>query len=295
MMTFDEYIKKSWNDHATDAKGVYNTLEQGVALISKNDDIPVFARLINHVCGDHLGLWSEGIEKLQDLTTHPLYVKGTESQLSIQRLVATLKLSADAVTSLKAFSLSDQIRIYALASGQIMERGEAARSKDYFIRSLELAMEGLTKEDPANRALAITGYNLACTLEEKNHRSQEERELMILAAKNSLKYWQVIGGPDETAVGEYRISQSYLKAGQTVEAFEHAQQSIEACIEYNLTPINHFYGYETLAMAEIQRAIRDGAVPAFKKMEESYSILNEDEKLKVLPTLNRIRATVVSL
>ncbi len=295
MMTFSEYINKAWNDHATDAQGVFRTLEQGVALITTEDDIPVIARLINHICGDHLGLWDQGVHLLESLTSQATFVKGTESEFAIQRLIATLRLSANAETSLKSFSSSDQIRIYALSSGQLTERGEAARSKDYFIRSLELAMMGLPKEDPANRALAITGYNLACTLEEKAQRSEAENELMILAAKNSLKYWELIGGPEEAAVGEYRLSQSYLKADQLEDAYEHAQQSIEACIKHNLTPINHFYGYETLAMAEVRRNNKAGAQKAFGKMEESYALLTVQEKTKALPTLNKIRTSIASI
>lgn len=294
-MTFNEYINKAWSDHATDAQGVYDTLKNGADLITSGDDIPVLARLINHVCGDHLGLWDHGVQKLEALTSHPKYVVGSESELAIKRLISTLKLSADSGTSLKSFSLSDQIRIYAISSGQLMERGEAERAKEYFIRSLELAMGGLGKDDPANRALAITGYNLACTLEEKTQRSVAEKELMILAAKNSLKYWAVIGGPEETAVGEYRLSQSYLKADQIEDAYVHAQESIEACVEHNLTPINHFYGYETLAMAEVRRANRAGASKAFEKMEENYGRLTEEEKVKTLPTLKRIQTAIVSI
>ena len=63
-MKFKQYIDKAWSDHARDAKSVFNCLGEGEELIVSNENIPVLARLIAHVCGDHLSLWENGIEKL---------------------------------------------------------------------------------------------------------------------------------------------------------------------------------------------------------------------------------------
>ena len=48
-------------------------------------------------------------------------------------------------------------------------------------------------------------------------------------------------------------------------------------------------------MAEVRRANNAGAQKAFAKIEESFAMLTEEEKPKALPTLNRIRTSVVSV
>lgn len=67
-------------------------------------------------------------------------------------------------------------------------------------------------DHPAFRALAVTGNNLACTLEEKNHRSLQETELMILASRTARKYWELAGGWLEISRAEYRLAMNYLQA-----------------------------------------------------------------------------------
>ena len=286
-MEFKQYIDNAWDIHATDAKSVFNSLAEGEKLIVSNENIPVLARLITHVCGDHLGLWEEGVEKLQNLKLNPHYASNTDSEFAINRLIATLQFCSGGLKDLSRFSLSDQIRILAQAAGMISERGELALAKDYFSRSLEMAGRGLEKEDPANRALAITGNNLACTLEEKTGRSELETELMILAAKAGRKFWEIAGGPSEVASAEYRLSQSYLQALQIEKSFEHAQLSVESCEVNKASALDHFYGYEAIALAEKARKNDNGYLKAVEKMKLHFEQLSEDDKKWCSKTANK--------
>ncbi len=188
---------------------------------------------------------------------------------------------------LSRFTLSDQTRILAQAAGMISERGDIVRAKDYFNNSLEIASRGLEKEDPANRALAITGNNLACTLEEKIDRSELETELMILAAKAGRKFWEIAGGPTEVASAEYRLSQSYLQASQIEKSFEHAQLSVEACELNKSSPLDHFFGYEAIALAEKARKNDIGYSKAVEKIKHHFEQLSEDDKKWCEKTLNK--------
>lgn len=286
-MDFKEYIDHAWSIHATETKSVFDSLDDGEKLIIANDNIPVLARLITHVCGDHLGLWEKGIEKLQNLKLNPCYVNNTESEFSIVRLIATLKICSRELKDVSHFSVSDQVRMLAQAAGMISEHGQISRATDYFKRSLEMANQGLEKEDPAHRALAVTGNNLACTLEEKKDRSELETELMILAAQAGRKFWEIAGGPSEVASAEYRLSQSYLQASQIEKSFEHAQLSIEACEANKCSALDCFFGYEAIALAEKARSNDIGYSNAVEKIKIYFEQLSEDDKKWCQKTLCR--------
>lgn len=286
-MDFKQYIDHAWSIHATETKSVFDSLGDGEKLIIANDNIPVLARLITHVCGDHLGLWEKGIEKLQNLKLNPCYVNNTESEFSIVRLIATLKICSRELKDVSHFSVSDQVRMLAQAAGMISEHGQISRATDYFKRSLEMANQGLEKEDPAHRALAVTGNNLACTLEEKKDRSELETELMILAAQAGRKFWEIAGGPSEVASAEYRLSQSYLQASQIEKSFEHAKLSVEACELNQCSNLDFFFGYEAMALAEKARNNDNAYSKAVEKIKLYFEQLSEDDKKWCQKTLNK--------
>jgi hypothetical protein len=285
-MEFKQYIDKAWNDHATDTQSVFNNLGEGEKLIVSNENIPVLASLITHICGDHLGLWEIGVEKLQNLKLNSQYIENTDSELAINRSIAILQFCSGELKDINHFSISDQTRILAQAAGMISERGDISRAKEYFNNSLEIASRGLEKEDPANRALAITGNNLACTLEEKINRSELETELMIIAALAARKFWEIAGGPSEVASAEYRLSQSYLQALQIEKSFEHAQLSVEACELNKSSPLDYFFGYEAIALVEKARKNDIGYSKAIEKMKHHFELLSEDDKKWCEKTLN---------
>lgn len=277
-MDFNQYIDKAWTDHATNTQAVFDSLSDGEKLIVANENIPVLVRLITHVCGDHFGSWQVGIEKLQKLKSNSFYVANTESEFAINRSIAILKFCSGELKDLSLFSNSDQIRILAQAAGMIAEHGNLVEAKEYLNRALELAGRGLEKQDPANRALAVTGNTLACTLEEKSGRSEQQTELMILAAKVARKFWEVAGGATEVYLAEYRLSQSYLQAWQIEKSFEHAQISVEMCEEHKLSALDFFFGYEAIALAEKARKNENGYLKAVEKMKTHFAQLPEGDK-----------------
>jgi hypothetical protein len=286
-MEFKQYITKAWADHVADAKSVYDRLGEGEKLIASAEDISTFARLITHICGDHLGLWESGIEKLQKLKLNKHCEADSESEFAITRSIAILKFCSGELKDLSLFSRSDQIKILAQAASIISERGDILRAKNYFNGALEMAGRELGEKDPAIRALAVTGNNLACTLEEKTHRSELETELMILAAKAGRKFWELSGGPSEVASAEYRLSQSYLQAAQIEKSFTHAQLSLEVCESNKLPALDCFFGYEALALAERARKSDIGYSKAVEKIKLYFAELSEDDKKWCQKTLNK--------
>lgn len=276
-MNFKEYINKAWTEHAEDSLKVFHTFAEGEKLISTNEEIPQFVALVTHVCGVHLGDWKSGLNILEKLAKHNIFKSGTESENTIKRSLATIKLSSGQLNNLDGFSISDQTRIYAMATTMLADRNEMPRAQKYFIESLKLASD-LSKADPANRALAVTGNNLSCSLEEKKDRNDIDNKLMILAAQTGRKYWEICGGASEVAMAEYRLSQNYFHLNQIEMAYQHAINSVELCEKNNLSALDCFYAYQALAWVENAKFNDSGLEIAIEKMTNQFNLLSDDDK-----------------
>lgn len=289
-MTFDNFLDQAWSDHAKDANAVAARLEDGVALIEKNEQIPAIASLATHIYGEHLGLWKDGLAFLGSLRNSKHFVPETESEQAISRSMAILKLASGDKTALDGFANSDQIRILATAASALSERNQPEQAHSYFKQALELTQTGLSKEDPANRALAVTGNNLACALEEKSKRSESEIALMILAAEAGRKFWEIAGGWNEILWAEYRLAITHMKARTLQKALDHAQTCIEIAVENNAGAMELFYGYEALALTERSRGNQIGYDKALQHAEEQFARLGEEDKKWCEESLRKLKA-----
>ncbi|MEK7355718.1 MAG: hypothetical protein AAB250_04685 [Bdellovibrionota bacterium] len=277
-MTFDEFLKQAWTDHATDAVAVATRLNDGLQLVSAGEQIPQMASLVTHVLGEHLGRWDDAVGTLKRLRGVRSFETGSEAEKSIARSIASMEVAAGQRESLDELSTSDQIRVLAVAASALSSQKRTDEARLSFSRAIELAQSGLAKEDPANRALAVTGNILACELEEKPTRSKSETELMILAAQTGRKFWEIAGTWVQIERAEYRLSQSYLKAGDLIRALKHAQLVLEISTANDLPALEFFFGYEALALVETARANPIGFKTAADQMRIQFELLNDDDK-----------------
>lgn len=268
-MTFNEFLNQAWNDHVTSAVDVASRLPDGLKLIETGEQIPQMAALVTHVFGEHLGKWSEGVATLKQLKAVRAFETGTESEHAVNRSIASLELAAGQRSSLGDTSTSDQVRILAVAASALSAQKDADKAQSLFRQALEKAQTGIAKEDPANRALAVTGNNLACALEEQPARTPAETELMILAAQTGRKFWALAGTWLHVERAEYRLAQTYLKAGDTVRALQHAQTCLELSQENDAPALEMFFGYEALALAERARGNTIGFSKALEQMKST--------------------------
>ena len=287
-MSFQEFLNQAWKDHSKQAAEVASRLDAGIKLLEKNDQIPAMARLVTHVLGEHLGHWDKGIQFLRQLRESPCYVSGSESFNDIERSIASLELAAGNRHSLDDLSLSDQVRVLSVAASALCEQKDPESAKKLFRLSIDKAQDGLAKDDPANRALAVTGNNLACTLEEKSTRSKDEIELMILAAQTGRMYWEITGTWLETERAEYRLSQTYLKAGNLPKALAHAQLCLELSQENSAPALELFFGYEALALVEKARGNAIGFSKALDQVKANFGELSIEDKSWCEASLNRL-------
>jgi mannitol-specific phosphotransferase system IIBC component len=176
-MNFKEYLSDAWATHPTNSKKLADEFKQYFNLMESEDDVMAMTRLIVHVCGEHLGDWTKGIELLRKLKNNATI----KDQSEMNRYMAILNLGNNPNISIDHFSPSDQAIIYAGTASALAHLG-GLKIADKFLNLASDLSSQLPKEDPANKALAMAGNNIARSLENKNERSESETKLMNLAA-----------------------------------------------------------------------------------------------------------------
>ena len=277
-MDFNTFMSQAWADHATDARAVAQRLHEGLALVADEPQLARLADLAHHVHGEHLGEWQAGIDFIERLARLPAFVAEGPSGQTLRRCLASLGLSVGAEPDLAALSPSDRIRVEALAATNLAQH-DAARATRLLQEALARARRSaLAATDPMNRALAVTGNNVACTLEEKPDRSPGERELMILAAQTARHYWAIAGTWLETERAEYRLAMTWLQAGDPAQARTHAQNCLDIVAANEGAALERLFGWEALGLVERAAGNATGHAQALTRAREAFAVLGEDDK-----------------
>lgn len=287
-MNFSEFLNQAWQEHGNNPENVADRLNTGLSLIETDEQIQSLANLITHVYGEHLGLWEKGIELLEQIRRIPTINMTGESGISLVRYITSLEICSGRQKSMDDFSKSDRVRVLAMAASALSTQKRSEEAEKLFREALDNLNLITDHSDPAFRALAICGNNLACNLEEKVIRSQIEADLMILAALASRKCWEIAGTWLEVERAEYRLSQTYLKANDLTKSLEHAQSCLEIATENQAPPLELFFGYETLALAEKARGNLLGFEIAVKRLKENFECLSSEDKVWCRDSLNGI-------
>jgi phenylpyruvate tautomerase PptA (4-oxalocrotonate tautomerase family) len=286
-MNFETYIDQAWTDHANQTEKVAKEFPSAIQFIKTNEQIAQLAALVTHVMGEHLGRWDDGVAILLNLRKNHNYLIDTETEKTIRRSMAILKMASGGIVALNEHTVSDQIRILSSAASALALR-DISKARDLLNQALELSKSELGKKDPANRALAVTGNNLAATLEEKKDRSQAETEFMILAANIGRKYWEVAGTWIEVSRAEYRLAMTYVQAQDQAKAFEHAQSCVELCKENQAGDTDMFFCYEVLATVELARNNVLGFEKARDQVISYFAKLSPEDRVWCQPSLKKL-------
>ncbi len=277
-MNFQTLLNQAWQDHATQTNAVYENLKTSLQWLSSAEQIPQLAHLVLHVFGEHCGKWTEGIALLSSFRHSPHFHGESESAAAIKRSILTLEICAKSRTTVDDESISDQIRIWAVATSAVVAFDRLDEGEAFFLRSLALAESmnvHLNSQDPANRTLAVTGNNLAVTLEEKSSRTAQETELMLMAARTGRKYWEVVGTAGQVQSAEYRLAMSNLKAGRNQEALIHANLSVTIGLKNQSSSLDMFFSYEILTLAEKQNGNESGFKEALVLAKIEFTKLSQ--------------------
>jgi tetratricopeptide (TPR) repeat protein len=286
-MTFEDFIKQAWNDHATQTLDVAQRLRDGIHKIENAGHIAQWAQLTTHVFGEHMGAWQEGVQLLQS-QSQSKHIDEV-SNFALLRSIASLEYSSGVRTSLDDFPKSDRIRILSISASALSEQSQIEKARHAFEAALTEADTGLTSEDPANRALAITGNNLAITFENKKSRSEAETEMMVFSATVGRKYWAIAGTWMEVERAEYRLAMSYLQAERLGEALSHAQACLDIVQKNGNDNIEAFFAYEAIAKVEAARENRAAVANAFRQANLAFDRMEPGDRAWCLPTLEALK------
>lgn len=291
-MDFNAWLDKAWNEHAEDSAGVAARLEaEGAPLAGADGELAALARLAHHVFGEHLGRHAEGRGVLARLATHA--AAGAASAAAVRVLDASLAL-CDGEDLRAALADSDRIRVAAFAAGTLAGR-DTARAAGLLREALAAAdAAALADGDPAVRALAVTGNNLACTLEEKRERSEAERQLMILAARTARQYWARAGTWLETERAEYRLARTFTVAGDLAAARRHAQACLEIVRANGDLPLEAFFGWEALGLVEAAAGNATGHAQALAMARAALERLEPGDRAWCEAELHKLAAASVA-
>lgn len=287
-MDFGTFIDRAWDEHAADPRAVAQRLDDGLARVGDEAQLNQLMNLAHHVHGEHLGDWRSGLAFIERLAALPAFAPGGASGAARDRCVASLRLSAGDAADWGALSVSDRIRVGAMAAANLAER-DTPRATRLFQEALDLAQHAdLPAHDPMNRALAVTGNNLAAALEQKAGRSAGERELMILAAQTARRCWALAGTWLETERAEYRLAMTWLQAGDPARAREHARACLQIVAANGDAALERLFGWEALGLAE--RAAGDGGAhaQALAQARAAFAQLDESDRAWCAATLDKL-------
>lgn len=277
---FAPWLDQAWTDHADHPAAVAARIDaEGNALAAGDADVHALARLGHHVHGDHLGgepaQLAAGRAQLVRLAAHPRAGDGARAGIAL--LDASLVLTGGGAPP-QALGAADRIRVQALAASNLAER-DSARAAALLQQALaEEEIAGLPDADPAVRALAMTGNNIAATLEEKSDRSADERALMILAARTGRACWARAGTWLETERAEYRLARTWIAAGDLVQARRHAQACLEIVREHGDVALEAFFGWEALGHVEAAAGNRVGHGEALAQARAAFERLDAGDQ-----------------
>lgn len=291
MTDLKTFVAECWDLHATDAPAVALRLPHGLDRVTDEPGLISLAQLAHHVYGEHLGAWADGLKYLAALGRLPAFDAHGASGPTLLRLRASLALAGGEGDLRSTLSASDRIRVGAMASSSLAGH-DVSRATQLLQEALaEARSSGLPAEDPMNRALAVTGHNLACTLEEKVGRSAQERELMILAARTSRHYWALAGTWLETERAEYRLAMTWLQAGDLAEARTHAQLCLEIVQSQPEAPaLERLFAWEALGVVERAAGNSTGHQRALAAAREAFASLDESDRSWCAAELDKLAA-----
>jgi hypothetical protein len=290
-MTFDEFHQKAWSEHFLDAGAVAARFPAALALVEKPEQVALFARLVAHVEGEHLGRWTKGLELLGALGDHAARLADDAGRSALDRFTRSLRFCGGDGGALDGLSSSDRARVLAVAGPALAAQGAVARGFDLF-REAASAADLLDRADPAQRDLAVAGNNLSLGLEEKPGRTAEETELMLFAARTGRRFWEIAGGPTQVMRAEYRLAKSHVAAGNADEAVKHAETALELAAAHSAGDTDVFFLYEALAWAERARGRLEGFARAVEHARERFGRLSEEDREWCEPELKKLQALV---
>lgn len=289
-MDFDAFLDQAWADHAAQPAAVAERLAtQGLALLQQESQVGALASLALHVQGQHLGHWQAGAQFQQQLAALPLLAGGSSTAQTLQRFATVLAWAGGGPDPRGTLPSSGAARITAMAAMALTEHDSTRARSLLDEATAAVQAAALSDTDPAVRALAVAGNNMAGTLEDLPTRSAAQRALMILAAQTGRHFWAKAGGWLETERAEYRLARTWLKAGDAQLALQHARLCLDIVQAHGDVPLEHFFGLEALALAQHAAGDTAGLAVTVAAAARAFAALDESDQGWCRAALNTVQ------
>jgi len=289
-MQFAQLIQQGWQQHGDDPDGVATQLVDWVDQASSPAEAAQHAALTVHVYGEHLGRFADGDALLCRLLERGAAPDETPEARSIWRSRAILARCAGDEAGEAAHTArgivpgpngeaAARVRILAIAASALVGQKRLDEARSTLEEALSHAGYGPDKGDSAAQALAITCNNLSCELETRTDRTEGETELMLLAAREGRRFWEIAGTWTNVERAEYRLSAAHRAAGDGRAALDHARACLGICQANQADGIERFFAHESLALAHHSVGEVEAAGVA-RAMAASSVDQIEDESMK---------------
>lgn len=285
-MQFDAWYNKAWEDHATHTAAVAAGIAaDGLSLVRTDADAAALLRLAHHVYGEHLGRWSEGRQLIFRIGTSD--AAGPAAGVAMRVFDASLALAGGLADLRGPLAASERIRVSACAAASLAGRDAARAASLLREAALDFDTQALAHGDPACRAIAINGNNIAVSLADKLVRSDGERDLMLLGARIARDYWARAGTWLEVQRAEYRLARSWLDAGDLAAARRHARKCLDLVREHDAPALEWFFAWEATALIERSLGNLVAQRRAVAEMKLAFERLPEDDRGWCRPSLTK--------
>lgn len=255
-MAFDSFLQQAWADHADQPSEVALRLRTQTPTPETGEQLSALARLVVHLCGEHLGDFDDGRWRLVALMDHPLADAGVQSALRVG--VAGLTLAQTGHADRSRFSIEERVRSEAAAAAICVGRHQTERATALLLSARERVAAVPDAPPAVHRPLAVVCNNMAWELHDRGPiRSPEDTAAMLDIASAAKWHWVRAGTWLESERADYALAQCHLSAGQPDAALQHAAQCLATCTQNDAPPYELLFAYEALARAHGARG--DGA------------------------------------
>ncbi|MCA3242824.1 MAG: hypothetical protein ING89_16140 [Rubrivivax sp.] len=291
-MNYASWLDDAWNRHPDDPAGVLaDTATTGAALAADDDAVDGLLRLAHHVAGAHLGRpehLAEGRALLARLAGHA--AAGEAARASAALFDRSLALTGGDATVTADVGEAEAVRVRALAASNLADR-DAPRAGTLLAKAAAAAERAeLSDTDPAVRALAVAGNNIAAALEELPARDASMEALMLQAAELGLVYWRRAGTWLHEERAHYRLALCTLAAGRPALARHHATACLAIVAREGDTALEAFFGWAALARVEAAEGQRSGFTAALARQRLAFDRLDQGDRAWCHDTLVQVEA-----
>lgn len=293
-MDLDTWLDDAWNRHADAPAAVMAALASTGAGLARDDDgIGRLLHLAHHLAGAHLVEPAEraaGRALLAALTALP--AAGAAARASAAQYDRALALTGGEASATAGLAAPEAVRVMALAAANLAER-EPKRAGSLLGQAVAAAeAAALPDADPAVRALAMAGNNIAAALDERPALDDAMRGLMLQAAQVGLACWRRAGTWLHEERAHYRLARSHRKAGDPARARQHAQACLALVAANGDEPLERFFGEEALGLAEAAAGDAAAHGRALAAARATFARLSPDDQSWCRASLDGLAAAL---